>query len=324
MDEKIVNKNPNKKKSPLKITLIVVLSIILVLVLAGLVSFGVLSNKMNKINPTKEELGITPEIEQEIEKNFKKPEVATKDSIVNIALFGVDAGSNDTGRSDSIMILTIDPLHKKMKVASIMRDSYVNIPGYGMDKINHAFAFGGSTLAINTINTNFGLTIDKFVATNFNDMPLIIDKLGGVDLNITEDELPHLQDLGVTSTGVQTLNGEQALAYSRIRYSAGDDFQRTSRHRTVLGAIYKKLMTLPMTDYPSLLIDFLPLVETNMSTTELLSLGTTINKINGSELIEDRFPRDEFCFDNPIDGIYYLGFELEPTKLQLQRFIYED
>ncbi|MEG2017038.1 MAG: LCP family protein [Clostridium sp.] len=253
-----------------------------------------------------------------------KKDSAANDKIINIALFGIDAGNNESGRSDSIIILTVDPVHNKIKVASIMRDSYVEIPGYGQDKINHAFAFGGSTLALNTINTNFGLAIDKFVATNFTDMPLIIDNLGGVELNITDEELPHLQSCGVTSTGVQTLNGEQALAYSRIRYTSGNDFERTSRHRTILGAIYRKLMTVSVSQYPSLLLDFLPLVETNMSNTELLSLGTTINKINGSELIEDRFPRDGFWQDAKIEGIYYLSFELEPTKRQLQRFIYEN
>lgn len=329
MNEKVINTNAKRKKSPLKITLIVILAIILILITAGAASIGILTSKMNKVKLSPEEMGITPEIEREINEIKNTPsndekEAASNDKIINIALFGIDAGSNDSGRSDSIMILTVDPVHNKMKVASIMRDSYVEIPGYGKDKINHAFAFGGSTLALNTINTNFGLAIDKFVATNFTDMPLIIDKLGGIDLNITDEELSHLQSRGVSNTGVQTLNGEQALAYSRIRYAAGDDFQRTSRHRTVLGAIYKKLMTVPVSQYPSLLLDFLPLVETNMSNTDLLSLGTTINKINGSELIEDRFPRDGFWQDAKINGIYYLAFEIEPTKQQLQRFIYEN
>ena len=83
-------------------------------------------------------------------------------------------------------------------------------------------------------------------------------------------------------------------------------------------------MTVHMSQYPSLILDFLPLVETNMSSTDLLALGTTINKINGSELIEDRFPRDSFWQNAEIGGIYYLSFEVEPTKRQLQRFIYEN
>ncbi len=328
MEEKV--KSITKKKNVLKITLVVIFALILTLIIAGMVTVTVLTSKMNKVNPTKEEMGITPEIEKEIQQIYKDKDkdkdedAANYDSIINIGLFGIDAGSGELGRSDSIMILTIDPVHNKMKVASIMRDSYINIPGYGMDKINHAFAFGGSTLALNTINSNFNLNIDKFISTNFTNLPQIIDNLGGVDINITEEELPHLEDSGITSTGVHTLNGEQALAYSRIRYNAGDDFQRTSRHRTILGAIYKKVMTVPITQYPSLLSNFLPLVETNMSNTELLSLGNTVNKINGAELIEDRFPRDGFCVDAPIDGVYYLAFELEATKTQIQRFIYEN
>ncbi|MDZ7548740.1 LCP family protein, partial [Clostridium perfringens] len=136
------------------------------------------------------------------------------------------------GRSDSIMILTLDSVHNKLKLTSIMRDSYVNIPGRGLDKINHAYAFGGPELAVRTLNENFDLNIKEFMAVDFTSLPTIIDKLGGVTINIIPEEISHIP--GITSAGNQVLNGKQALAYSRIRYASGGDYKRTERQRTVV------------------------------------------------------------------------------------------
>ena len=123
---------------------------------------------MDKVEVDKSDL----QISQEITNSYNK-----SDKIKNIALFGVDAPDDENGRSDSIMIVTIDPAHEKLKLTSIMRDSYVNIPGYGLDKISHAYAFGGPQLAIKTLNENFGLNITNFMTVNFSSLPIIIDTL---------------------------------------------------------------------------------------------------------------------------------------------------
>lgn len=320
------NKNKNKKKkSPLKITLISLLVLVLITLLGGGFYALYLSNKLDKVTLDKDNIGITPETTENLSK------YDSYNQIINIALFGVDAGDNEYGRSDSIMILTIDPIHKKLKLSSLMRDSYVNIPGYGMDKLNHAFAFGGSVLALQTINENFGLNVNNFVSTNFSNLPKIIDKLGGITINITDEEVPlinkYAASLGSSSTvsgsGPQLLDGDLTLAYSRIRYTSGGDYERTSRHRTVLASVFDKVINTPVTQFPTLLNDFLPFIETSFSTSELLKVGTTISQIGSKELIEDRFPRDESAKGQMINGVSYITFDIEETKSQIQQFIYE-
>ena len=198
-----------------------------------------LFNKLEKVEIDKEDIGITEEVQEKLSQY--------SNSIINIALFGVDAVDGDVGRSDSIMIATIDTVHKKLKLTSIMRDSYVAIDGHGNDKLNHAYAFGGPQLAIKTLNENFDLNIENFASVNFETLPKIIDELGGIELNIDADELEyingyiaHLNNINGTSepaiesTGIQHVSGTQALAFCRIRYTSGGDYKRTERHREVL------------------------------------------------------------------------------------------
>lgn len=320
------NKNIKKKKSPLKITLTTLVTILLALIVGGGAYSFYLSSKMDKVDLDKTDIGITDETTEKLS-NYDN-----YDKITNIALFGIDAGDNESGRSDSIMILTIDPVHNKLKLSSIMRDSYVNIPGYGMDKLNHAFAFGNSVLALQTLNSNFDINVNNFVSTNFSNLPKIIDKLGGVTINITEEEVPlintYASGLGSTTkvngAGPQLLNGDLALAYSRIRYTAGGDYERTLRQRTVLSAVFNKVKDTPLTQIPSLLNDLLPFVQTSFSQSELISLATTVSKMGSSEIIEDRFPRDGYSEGKTIDGIYYLTFDEEATRSQMQQFIFEN
>ena len=115
--------------------------------------------------------------------------------ITNIALFGLDARENeDVGRSDALMILTIDQRHGKLKITSILRDSEVNIDGYGSDKITHAYAYGGPELAIKTLNQNYNLDIEDYVTVNFIQMAEIVDAFGGVEINVTDDEMTEINN----------------------------------------------------------------------------------------------------------------------------------
>ena len=155
MSKEMTKKRKSKKKRKnlwLKITIGVV-STFIILILIGVFSIYSLLNKVDNVKLDNTDLNINTE---EIKESYDDDKI--KD-IKNIALFGIDSEDGITGRSDSIMIATIDSTHKKLKLTSIMRDSYVNIEGYGMDKINHAYAYGGPELAIKTINSNFGLNI---------------------------------------------------------------------------------------------------------------------------------------------------------------------
>ena len=198
----------NKKINPWIKGSLIVGSILICILLIGAFTVYRTLGKMQQVSVDTSDLSINYEEIQEFENH---------EEIINIALFGIDSEDGVAGRSDAIMVATIDPIHNKLKLTSIMRDSYVNIPDKGMDKINHAYAFGGPQLAIKTINENFGLDIADYMSVNFTSLPVIIDILGGVEINITDEEVPHIP--GVTSAGTYTLNGDQALSYSRIRYA---------------------------------------------------------------------------------------------------------
>ena len=306
-------KNKKKKNIWSKIAIITLITVVFIL------SFGYafISNKLSKVEKVevdKSDLGINKD---QIAETYED-----STEIKNIALFGVDAPDGENGRSDAIMIATIDSAHKKLKLTSIMRDSYVNIPGYGFDKINHAYAFGGPQLAIKTINENFGLDITDFVTVNFSSLPIIIDALGGVEINITEEEVPHIP--GITYAGTHNLTGEQALSYSRIRYAEGGDYKRTERQRTIINALFNKALTIPVTSYVGMLDTILPNIQTNMSSSTILSIGTkALSSFNG-KLQQERFPLDEYSEGTNINGIYYLAFDQEATKQQFMDYIFED
>ncbi|WP_370831179.1 LCP family protein [Clostridium sp.] len=310
-----------------------ILAIVLVIILGavgGVYFYGNhLFNKLEKVEIDKDNIGITEEVEEKLSQY--------SNSIINIALFGVDAVEGGAGRSDSIMIATIDTVNKKLKLTSIMRDSYVAIEGHGNDKINHAYAFGGPQLAIKTLNENFDLNIEDFASVNFETLPKIIDKVGGIELDIDADELKYINSYianlnningtnepSIASAGLQHVSGTQALAFCRIRYTSGGDYKRTERHREVLTKILEKIKTLPATSYPSLLSDILPMVNTSLDYSEILELGTEVLKLGDSKMELERFPLDDYCEGKMINEIYYLTFDKETTVEQLHNYIFED
>lgn len=304
-----------KKRSKVVLWILGVVISILLVTIGGIYSYGNhLFNKIEKIEIDKSDVGIKDEVEEKLS--------AYSDSVINIALFGIDAEDGGVGRSDSIIIATIDTTHKKLKLTSIMRDSYVTIEGHGDDKINHAYAFGGPQLAIKTLNENFDLNIDDFVAVNFTTLPKIIDMLGGVTIDITSEEVSHIP--GIDAAGTYTLTGEQALAYSRIRYASGGDYVRTDRQRTVLSKVFEKVLSINFTQYQSLLSEILPMVQTNLDYSEILNLGNEVLKMGVTTLEQERFPRDGYCEGKMIDKIYYLTFDKENTVQQLHDYIFED
>lgn len=302
----------NKMKPWLRWVIGIVIVLVCILVIGVVAVYNTLG-KMEQVSVDTSDLSINYKEIQEFE-NYE--------DIINIALFGIDSVDGVTGRSDSIMIATIDPIRNKLKLTSIMRDSYVNIPDIGMDKINHAYAFGGPQLAIKTINENFGLNITDYMSVNFTSLPVIIDVLGGVEINITDEEVAHIS--GINSPGTYTLTGDQALSYSRIRYASGGDYVRTERQRTVLNALFNKASTLSVTALPGILNEVLPYVQTSMGTSDILSLGTKALGSVANGLTQDRFPRDGYCEGTMIDDIYYLSFDRETAKEQMMSYIFED
>ncbi|XZL28424.1 LCP family protein [Clostridium perfringens] len=301
------------EKKKVKKVIYIVSSIVLILLIplgGGYYYINSKLNKVQKVEVNKDNLAID------------KTQVEEEKHIKNIALFGIDSPKGKVGRSDAIMILTLDEEHKVMKLTSIMRDSYVDIPVYGDDKITHAYAFGRPELAMKTLNDNFKVNVEDFMAVNFTSLPEIIDKLGGVKINIIPEEIHHIS--GITSPGEQVLNGEQALAYSRIRYATGGDYKRTERQRVVLEAVFEKLKSTPTKEYPSLIDDFLPYIETNMSSMDMIKLATDAAPLVKGNLETARFPLDGYCDGKMINGVWYLVYDRQATLNQIQEYIYDN
>lgn len=309
-----------KQKKIIFISLAVVLSLVFAGIAGTYLYTQSLLNKIQreKIDQSPDALGIDKDADEKIKNNKNSK------NITNIALFGIDAEDGKAGRSDAIMILSIDEAHGKVKLASIMRDSYVNIDGRGMDKINHAYAFGGPQLALKTINSNYKLNIKDYVSVNFSSLPKLVDAVGGVEIDIKDYELSGLKSYGITTTGLQTLNGNQALKYARIRYVGNGDYERTERHRTILSSVFSKLMKQDKGKILSTVSDILPMVKTNLSNGEIMDLTLDVIDIKPSKIEQIRFPADGYCQGKMIGGIYYLTFDQEATNEQLYKFIFEE
>ncbi|MGL5414064.1 MAG: LCP family protein [Clostridium sp.] len=230
------------------------------------------------------------------------------DGITNILLIGTDARNLDEpSRSDSIMILTIDNNKKKLKLTSIMRDTFVEIPGHGKNKINSALSQGGIPLLIDTINTNFNMNLNKYVMVNFWGFEEAIDILGGIDVEIKDYEIEELNKFigeqhkekspKIKYPGMQKLDGQQALSYSRIRKIGNGDYERTDRQRRVLGIVAEKFKDVSIFKYPSIMNDLLPHVKTNIEPFELLNYAYTVSKFPSFDIEQLRLPIEELTAD---------------------------
>ena len=214
------------------------------------------------------------------------------DQIINIALFGVDSRTTAIrGRSDAVIILSIDNRHGKIKMTSVLRDSSIMIEGRGEDKIAHAYAYGQAELAIKTLNQNFNLNISEYVSVNFASLAHIIDEVGGLDIEITEREKNEINrliqkptsgyyGLGldrtlVKETGLVHLNGTQALTYARIRKIDSDN-KRAERQQIVLDKLFQKARSMKKSDYPGLIRTLLPMLETSLSYSDIIGMSSIL------------------------------------------------
>ncbi len=291
----------------------IVIGLVALIIVIPLVAFGYFYFKLNSMY----DADAAKEINKKIEK------VDKKDGITNILLVGVDGSNLEKGnRSDSMMILTIDKKNNDIRLTSLARDTYVDIPGYGEQKLTHAYAYGGPALLLETIDKNFNVKIDKYAAVSFDSFPKIIDTIGGVEIDVLPKEVSYIP--GVDHAGKQTLNGQEALAYSRIRY-ADDAYHRDERQRTVLEAAYSKLMT----DFSSNFIDIgeelLSYTKTNIPPMEIMGLAQDAIAINDSDFAQMEFPleghRDGKVLSK--EKGYVILWDKEYNNKQLHTFIYD-
>jgi LCP family protein required for cell wall assembly len=237
------------------------------------------------------------------------------------------------------MIATADYEHSKVKVASLMRDTYVYINDkYDYDKLNAAYAYGGPTLALQTINKNFDTSITDYVTIDFNAMVSMVNAVGGVTIDLkTEDELDwvnqYLMDVNekvktsspfLEKTGPQVVDGSQALAYCRVRYVGDGDFDRTLRQRTVFEQVLSKALDLNLQDQYNLVMSTLPYVQTSLSTMELIKYGANLALMPSKDIEQSRFPADKLISLDNIDGVSYVVPDTLVENIEaFYKFVYE-
>ncbi len=251
--------------------------------------------------------------------------VLSKEGVTNILLIGQDTRSEGvTGRSDSMMILTIDKTNKKLSITSLMRDMYVQIPGYSDNRINAAYYFGGYDLLKATIEKNFGITIDKFAEVDFFAFQKVVDILDGIYIDLNAEEAAALKGWGHrTVEGRNRLDGAAALSYCTMRYIGNSDYERTERQRRALSAIYDRLkdnITVPK--IMELVDEILPLITTNMTNGEIMSHAMSLYSMNISSIDQYRIPVDGTYTPMYIRGMAVLVPDLEKNREYLWEIIY--
>jgi LCP family protein required for cell wall assembly len=277
--------NMRKKKKMnkgLKIFLIILLVLVIFILGLGVAGYTFVNGKIGKMqkeNIDTTAVGISEETKQEL-KGYR-----------NIALLGIDSRADDYGlgnRSDCMMIASINQETNEIKLISVYRDTYVYVMENGtkrLDKITHAYSYGGAQNTLKSLNEAMDLNITEFVTVNFDAVIAAVDSLGGVYIDIDESEIKYVNDYidatsessgvkssHITHSGRQKLDGVQAVSYTRVRYTAGGDYKRTERMRTVVEAMLSKAKTLNVGQLNSFADTILPKIRTNISTSEIWGL----------------------------------------------------
>ena len=244
--------------------------------------------------------------------------------IQNILLVGQDHQEGEPcARSDTIILCTFDPGGNQLTLTSFLRDLYVPIPGHGSNRINAAYAFGGTKLLKQTMEEAFDLEIHGCIEVDFSQFCQIVDLLGGVTIPLRRDEaeLINLETYSTLSEGEQLLNGAQALSYARIRRLDKDgDFSRTDRQRRVLGAIWDSCRESGTGTILRLLQKILPMITTDMGTTQILSFATgLLPNLSEIQISSQRIPQAGQYTDQTIDGMAVLVPDLEAARSILRQ-----
>ena len=252
----------------------------------------------------------------------------TGSGIVNILLIGQDRREGEeTARSDSMILCTYHRKTGNLTMTSFLRDLYVPIPGHHSNRINAAYSEGGAELLDETLRENFVLHIDGNIEVDFSQFSQIIDLLGGVAIELREDEAAEInKETGSSlSAGMQTLNGTQALTYARIRkLDADGDFSRTSRQRKVVSALLDSYRNIKWRDLLPLMDQLLPMISTDLNYGQLVLLAMEIlPKLNDAQIANQRIPADGTYEDKTIDGMAVLSADLSANRELLRKTLLE-
>lgn len=319
--------NKNKPKKRLKIALIILLCIFVPIGIATGYFFSKISAlKTGSISKNDSDIGIT---------NETKDSVKDKNKVKNILLTGID---HDEDATDTMIVVTIDDTKNKIKMASIFRDTYIeNTPAGEVPKLNYAHKYGGIQNTVKVINENFQLDIRDYINVDINGFFRIIDKIGGVEMNVPNEDIyainrkidyickkdfPNIDSTEnhLTQGGKQTLNTIQAMAFVRYRTGTGD-YARTDRNREFIELVMKKVSSLPKTQLISLYDSIAPFIETTLSSTEILNIALGALSYNGNGIEQAAFPYDAHTIF--VNGWNYFGWDKPSNVEKIHKFIYE-
>ena len=268
----------------------------------------------------------------------------TQEGYTNIALFGTDSreGAAENGepvRSDTIIVASLNNETKEVKLVSVYRDTMLEQEGQHYDKANVAYAQGGPEEAVNMLNRNLDMNIEKYVTVNFNALVDVIDALDGLDLHLTEEEVVHMNNYCVETSkvtgkdyeriepeveGDYHLNGVQAVSYARIRYTAGGDFTRTERQRLLIEKVVEKAKDAGIVKINEIIDAVLPEVSTSLSASEILQMAVGVFDYTLGD--SKGFPFDSATPESVpgYSGSYVVPVGLENNVIQLHEFLFPD
>lgn len=330
-EEEFNERKKKKMNKGLKIFLIILLILFIIVAGLGVAGYTFVNGKIGKMqkeNIDTTAVGINEETKQEL-KGYR-----------NIALLGIDSRADDYGlgnRSDCMMIASINQETNEIKLISVYRDTYVYVMENGtkrLDKITHAYSYGGAQNTLKSLNEAMDLNITEFVTVNFDAVIAAVDSLGGVYIDIDESEIKYVNDYidatsessgvkssHITHSGRQKLDGVQAVSYTRVRYTAGGDYKRTERMRTVVEAMLSKAKTLNVGQLNSFADTILPKIRTNISTSEIWGLIPKLASFKVTESIGwpydtkgitlDRWYGVPVTLQNNVERLHKEAFEQE-------------
>lgn len=327
---------PKKKKKKKKrgggisrfLTRLLLILLILFLILFGIYSCTALSliKKMNHV---------------ETGSRTRNGSALSDSSVTNVLLIGTDGRTeNESGRSDTMMLLSMNSSSDTITLTSFMRDCYVEIPNYGWDKLNASYSYGGADLVMDTIEHNFGVRIDNYVSVNFVSFANIVDAVGGIDVDISDAEAQEintilqaevneimgddvLDDLLSGGGSEIHLNGKQALSYARIRYIGNADFERTERQRRVIELVMDKVTGFSPSAMMNISTSVLPSVDTNMSTAQLYLLSLRAPLMLGDDRQQIQIPSDGTYYGDNINGSSVLVVDFDSNYDIIKNNIYD-
>ena len=256
---------------------------------------------------------------EDVEWNGEKFEAVNNDGLVNILLIGQDKREGESRqRSDAMILCSFNPETNKLSMISFLRDLYVQIPGYEDNRLNAAYAYGGFELLKETLELNFGISVDGCLESDFEGFEKIIDTVGGVEIELTAAEAEIIG--GGATEGICTLNGEQALTYARIR-KIDSDFQRTARQRKIMGAVFEKAKTYTLPELAVFFSEILPLMSTDMTDDEMMSLALTFaSSFQNIEIKSFIVPSEGTSMNATINGMSVLV----PDLYEIKKLIFEE